>query len=196
MAAAPSSPAAVAHADEAGLVRRLGALHPGDVGIVVTLLLQPLTVPEPGQAVYAPAGRLHAYLGGLGVEVMANSDNVVRAGLTTKQIDRAELRRPARRGPRAGATAAPVLGAAEGEASFPTPAPEFLLSRFEGDPSPPRSPAAARDPVVHGRHGVRHPARGRPGGAGAGASVFVAAVLDSYRLGGPGTVFRAQVPGW
>ena len=64
---------------------------PGDPGVVVTLLLNRVDL-LPGQAVHLPAGNVHAYLRGLGVEVMAASDNVLRGGLTGKHVDLAELR--------------------------------------------------------------------------------------------------------
>ena len=76
-----------------GGVRRGGAGrrdHPGDIGVVASLLLRH-TVLEPGEAVFMAAGGLHAYLHGTGVELLANSDNVVRAGLTAKHIDVPEL---------------------------------------------------------------------------------------------------------
>lgn len=67
-------------------VVRLGQAYPGDPGAVVALLLNPVLL-QPGEAMFVPAGSPHAYLSGLGVEVMANSDNVLRAGLTPKHID-------------------------------------------------------------------------------------------------------------
>ena len=73
-------------------LRNLAAAHPGDPGILVSLLLH-LVHLAPGQAVYLGARQLHAYLSGIAVEVMASSDNVLRAGLTQKHIDAAELRR-------------------------------------------------------------------------------------------------------
>ena len=63
---------------------------PGDIGVVVALLLHHVSL-EPGQAIALQAGNLHAYIEGVGVEVMANSDNVVRGGLTPKHIDVDEL---------------------------------------------------------------------------------------------------------
>ena len=57
---------------------------------MVALLLNLLRL-EPGQAMFVPAGRLHAYLHGVGIEVMASSDNVIRGGLTAKHVDLAEL---------------------------------------------------------------------------------------------------------
>lgn len=62
------------------------AHHPGDPGVVVALLLTEVRL-APGEAVFVPAGLPHAYLDGLGVEVMRSSDNVVRGGLTAKHVD-------------------------------------------------------------------------------------------------------------
>ncbi|MBX9243457.1 mannose-6-phosphate isomerase, class I [Actinotalea ferrariae] len=71
-------------------VVQLADAYPGDPGAVTSLLLNPVTL-EPGDALFVPAGGVHAYLKGLGVEVMANSDNVLRAGLTRKHVDIPEL---------------------------------------------------------------------------------------------------------
>ena len=64
--------------------------YPGDPGIVVALLMNLVTLRR-GEGLFVPAGVLHAYLEGLGVELMAASDNVLRGGLTPKHIDVAEL---------------------------------------------------------------------------------------------------------
>lgn len=69
---------------------QLNGHHPGDPGVLVALLLNRVTL-RPGQALYLPAGNVHAYLEGLGIEVMASSDNVLRGGLTPKHVDIAEL---------------------------------------------------------------------------------------------------------
>jgi mannose-6-phosphate isomerase len=98
--------------------------HPGDLGVVAMLLMRHAVL-APGQALFMPAGGLHAYLRGTGIEVLANSDNVVRAGLTGKHIDVPELLKlldPA--------VTVPVLSprpVADRIASFDTPAPEFAL---------------------------------------------------------------------
>ena len=81
---------ATADLPELAVVRRIAAAHPGDPGVVVALLMN-LVVLRQGEALYAPAGVLHAYLDGLGVEIMAASDNVLRGGLTPKHIDVDEL---------------------------------------------------------------------------------------------------------
>ena len=72
------------------LASQLLSQYPGDTGALVALVLN-LVELSPGEAIYLPAGNLHAYLSGLGIEVMAASDNVIRAGLTQKHIDKNEL---------------------------------------------------------------------------------------------------------
>jgi mannose-6-phosphate isomerase len=107
-------------------VTRVAADHPGDLGLVAALLLN-YTVLEPGEAVYMAAGGLHAYIKGVGVELLANSDNVLRAGLTCKRIDIPELLRlvdPA--------VPVPVIHPhpLSGQVlRYDTPAPEFRLYR-------------------------------------------------------------------
>ncbi|MDR6172143.1 mannose-6-phosphate isomerase, class I [Curtobacterium sp. SORGH_AS_0776] len=71
-------------------VRDLGTSYPGDPGIVVSLLMHRVTLAA-GEAMYLPAGNIHAYLDGLGIELMAPSDNVLRGGLTPKHVDVPEL---------------------------------------------------------------------------------------------------------
>jgi mannose-6-phosphate isomerase len=71
-------------------VRRLSSEYPDDVGIFAPVLLN-LVCLEPGQAMFLAAGQLHAYLDGVGIELMANSDNVLRGGLTPKHVDVLEL---------------------------------------------------------------------------------------------------------
>ncbi len=73
-------------------VVQLAQAYPGDPGVVTSLLLNPVTL-QPGDALFVPAGGVHAYLQGLGVEIMASSDNVLRAGLTPKHVDVGELLR-------------------------------------------------------------------------------------------------------
>ncbi|GAB2890711.1 mannose-6-phosphate isomerase, class I [Neomicrococcus lactis] len=68
----------------------IAKIHPGDPGLVVSLLLNRVSL-MPGETIYLPAGNVHAYLRGTGVEVMASSDNVLRGGLTAKHIDLNEL---------------------------------------------------------------------------------------------------------
>jgi mannose-6-phosphate isomerase len=77
---------------EARLVTSLAKKYPNDPSVVVTLLLNRVTL-RPGEALHLTAGNLHAYLSGAGVELMGASDNVVRGGMTEKHIDVDELLR-------------------------------------------------------------------------------------------------------
>lgn len=72
------------------LASTLNLIHPGDPGILIALFMNHVFL-EPGESLFLPAGNIHAYLSGLGVEVMAASDNVLRGGLTSKHIDVQEL---------------------------------------------------------------------------------------------------------
>ncbi|MFH4534589.1 mannose-6-phosphate isomerase, class I [Vibrio diabolicus] len=76
--------------DEFTLILELANTYPGDIGLFAPLILNVLTL-QPGEAMYLDARTPHAYLKGTGLEVMANSDNVLRAGLTPKHIDVKEL---------------------------------------------------------------------------------------------------------
>lgn len=79
-------------AAEAKTVLELGERYPGDAGVLAALLLNRITL-APGEAIFLPAGNLHTYLRGFALEVMANSDNVLRGGLTPKHVDVPELLR-------------------------------------------------------------------------------------------------------
>ena len=87
-----SPPRIVPFAAACAAAVRVAADHPGDVGVLALLLMR-YEVLQPGQAVFIQAGGLHAYLRGTGIELLANSDNVVRSGLTGKHIDVPELLR-------------------------------------------------------------------------------------------------------
>jgi hypothetical protein len=74
----------MSHAPE--WLRRIAHLYPTDPALRIAPLLNHVVL-EPGQALSLPAGNLHAYLHGFGLEVMNSSDNVIRAGFTTKHVD-------------------------------------------------------------------------------------------------------------
>jgi len=77
---------------EARTTLELGERYPGDAGVLAALLLNRISL-KPGEGIFLPAGNLHSYLHGVGMEVMANSDNVLRGGLTPKHVDVPELLR-------------------------------------------------------------------------------------------------------
>ena len=116
-------------------VARLADRYPRDPGVIAALLMRYVEL-TPDQALYLPAGNLHAYLEGTGIEIMANSDNVLRGGLTAKHVDKVELLNVLD----FDAQPPPVLEAREmtpGVWTYPTAAAEFRLSRLEVSPEHP-----------------------------------------------------------
>lgn len=117
---------------DAHLARTLAASYPGDPGVLVALLLNLVRI-APGEAIWMPAGNLHAYLRGTGVEIMAASDNVLRGGLTPKRVDVDELLRVLR----FEVLHDPVVRAesvAPGVVCWPVPVDDFALHQVRVDP--------------------------------------------------------------
>jgi len=114
----------------------LNAYYPGDPGVLAALLMNRLTL-QPGDALFMPSGNLHAYLRGGGVEIMANSDNVMRGGLTPKYVNVDELLSILDFTPGLRGLITPIEES-RGVWRYPTPAPEFALWRLEphGEPVP------------------------------------------------------------
>ncbi len=168
----------------------LGERYPGDPGVLASLLLNRVTL-APGQGLYLAAGNLHAYLAGVGVELMANSDNVLRGGLTPKYVDVPELMRVLDFRP----GAVEILDGEQvrpGELVYPTPAPEFRLSRLSLSLEP---LALDHDGpqvvlVVEGS-ATATDAEGRALTVDRGRSVWIAAGDVGVRITGSGTAFRA-----
>ncbi|MEV5433566.1 mannose-6-phosphate isomerase, class I [Streptomyces sp. NPDC052701] len=162
--------------------------YPGDPGVLAAMLLNHVRL-QPGEALFLGAGVPHAYLDGLGVEIMANSDNVLRCGLTPKHVDVPELLRVVRFEPSDPGVLRPEASP-DGEEVYETPIDEFRLSRYV-------LPAggAARDltlttpqillctagTVRAGEHALEP-----------GRSVFVPAG-EKAEVSGTGTLFRATV---
>ena len=116
-------------AKELGTAADLNAYYPEDPGVLLSLLLNRASL-QPGEAVYLPAGNVHAYLSGLGIEVMASSDNVLRGGLTSKHVDVAELLRTVDFRP----VDVPLLSPVHtqmGQELYRPPFGEFQLQRIE-----------------------------------------------------------------
>jgi mannose-6-phosphate isomerase len=107
-------------------VSALAERYPDDVGVLAPLVLN-LVVLEKDEALYLGAGRLHAYLGGEGVELMASSDNVVRGGLTAKHVDVQELLRIVDFTPHPPDVRRPTV-ASPGVLRYTTPAEHFSLA--------------------------------------------------------------------
>ncbi|MFF4311175.1 mannose-6-phosphate isomerase, class I [Streptomyces sp. 900105755] len=162
--------------------------YPGDPGVIAAMLLNHVRL-QPGEALFLGAGIPHAYLNGLGVEIMANSDNVLRCGLTPKHVDVPELLRIVR----FEAGDAGVLrpeAAPDGEEVYETPIDEFRLSRYvlpEGTAAhdltlpTPQILLCTAGALRVGEHDLAP-----------GRSVFVPAA-EKAEVSGAGTVFRATV---
>lgn len=119
-------------AAEVKTVLELGERYPGDAGVLAALLLNRISL-GPGEGIYLPAGNLHAYLHGVGVEVMANSDNVLRGGLTPKHVDVPELLRVLDFTPTPEAQLHPETVTDGTETIYQTPAQEFAVSVLSVD---------------------------------------------------------------
>lgn len=175
------------------IVLMLAEAYPGDPGVVASLLLNPVSL-QPGDALFVPAGGVHAYLGGLAVEVMANSDNVLRAGLTAKHVDVDQLLQAV------DYVAAPPIRTApevfrDATRVFYAPVDDFELSvtDLHGDvvhPLPGRGPR-----VVVCLAGTVTVASGQDRAELArGQAVFVPASEGTLSACGTGTLVQADVP--
>jgi len=174
---------------------RVSGEHQGDLGVIASLLLRH-SVLQPGQAVFLPAGGLHAYLHGTGVELLGNSDNVVRAGLTPKHIDVPELLKltdPA--------VAVPVLEPRPlggGVFGYDSPVPEFRLYRAQlgGAEAELPGPGGPRIVLVTEGTAVLQASGGAGDGGGGltlgrGESCFLSAADGVVTATGPASVFIA-----
>jgi mannose-6-phosphate isomerase len=177
------------HAAACAAVVRLAGEHPGDLGIVASLLLRH-TVLRPAEAIFLPAGGLHSYLHGTGVELLANSDNVVRAGLTSKHIDVPELLKLTEPGIGVPVIEPRPLGG--GAAVYDSSAPEFRLYRAELGPGEVPLPAATGARVVLCTEGAAA-LRTRSGAlkVGKGESCYLSAADGAVTASGPAALFIA-----
>ncbi|MFH9742792.1 mannose-6-phosphate isomerase, class I [Streptomyces roseolus] len=162
--------------------------YPGDPGVIAAMLLHHVRL-QPGEALYLGAGVPHAYLSGLGVEIMANSDNVLRCGLTPKHVDVPELLRVVRFEPGDPGVLRPEASPS-GEEVYETPIDEFRLSRLvRAEGAAPTDLTTATPQILLATAG--HPKAGEITLA-PGESVFVPAG-ERVELTEAGTVFRATV---
>lgn len=174
--------------DELPWCARMNDEFPGDVGVVVALLLNHVVL-APGQAFFLGAGNLHAYLDGVGVELMANSDNVVRGGLTPKNIDVEELLAVVDCTP----IDPPVQSPDGAVHTFDAPVPEFALTRIELGPNAVDATVIGPEIVI-----VTSGTAVVEGGndrveLNQGEVAFIEATDGDYKLFGDGVAFRAAV---
>ncbi|MFF2013963.1 mannose-6-phosphate isomerase, class I [Streptomyces sp. NPDC058195] len=167
---------------------RIAHHFPGDPGVLAAMLLNYVEL-RPGEALFLGAGVPHAYLSGLGVEIMASSDNVLRCGLTPKHIDVPELLRIVRFEAAEPGILRPEA-AASGEELYETPVDEFRLSRYG------LSPGAAPVDLTRGTPQILLCTAGTvkagPLDLTPGTSAFVPSG-EMVEVSGTGTLFRATV---
>ncbi|MFB4277997.1 mannose-6-phosphate isomerase, class I [Nonomuraea sp. MTCD27] len=174
--------------DDLAVHGAIARAYPGDPGLVAALLLHHVNL-RPGQALYLGAGVPHAYLGGIGVEIMANSDNVLRCGLTSKHVDVPELMRVVDFAPSDPFLVEPVADGS-GTYDYRPPAPEFALTRHELTGEGPRSLPGGVPQIVLCVDGEAHLGDDltlRPG-----QSAFIPAAVASTPLLGKGTAYCAR----
>ena len=169
--------------------RVLSGHFPGDPGIGVSILLNHVML-RPGEALFLPAGNIHAYLHGLGIEVMAASDNVLRGGLTSKHVDIPELLdvldfRELHE-PRLDATES------NGVRTFDPGLDDFILTEIEADhdvhvaiSGPAIAIAVAGEVMLYSDAEYGLPR---------GSSVFIEAGETVHRVTGTGRIFVAHSP--
>nr|WP_296067320.1 mannose-6-phosphate isomerase, class I [uncultured Actinoplanes sp.] len=187
--------AAQTAADHA-LASDLAVHYPGDPGVLVALLLNHVRL-EPGEAIWMPAGNLHAYLRGTGVELMAASDNVLRGGLTPKRVDVDELLKVLR----FEVLDDPLLPStpvAPGVVTWQVPIPDFALFRLDLDGTrPPVEVPAAGPRIILGTEGdvfVGESVDGTPVEVARGGAAYAPANAGPIKVAGAGQVFVAAVP--
>lgn len=176
-------------AAEAELLTRLDNKYPGDPGVLTAALLNRIVL-APGQAVYLGAGNLHAYVKGFGVEIMANSDNVLRGGLTPKHMDVPALLDVVDAVPYSPA----ILGngADTPVTVYETPAPEFELTRYTA-PTDAVRPLRGAEIVLSVESPTSVSASGETVVAAPGEAIWVPGSLDQITLRSNGLVMVASV---
>jgi mannose-6-phosphate isomerase len=142
---------------------------------------------------FLPAGNLHAYLGGAGIEVMASSDNVLRGGLTQKRVDVAELLSVLEFSELELRALEPEP-ASVFEAVYRTPAEEFELSRIEIAEKLRLRDRQGPEIVLAVRGSFVLQSAGDALTLDQGSAAFVPASAPEYSLEGHGSLFRARVP--
>jgi mannose-6-phosphate isomerase len=177
----------------AGWLLRLAELYPGDIGVLSPLLLNLLLL-QPGDTMFLEAGVLHAYLEGTGIELMANSDNVIRGGLTPKHVDVEELLAILRFQGRPVQLAA-SSEAVPGQRVFHTPVREFRLTEIHVHPKQPyrNSGRGSIELMIILRGEGRIEATDSLSLA-QGDSLVIPASTGSYGIHGTLYLYRADVP--
>ncbi|MDR5700391.1 mannose-6-phosphate isomerase, class I [Agromyces aerolatus] len=170
-------------------VAALAEAYPGDPGIVISLLLNRVRLVR-GEALYLRAGNIHAYLDGLGIELMASSDNVLRGGLTPKHIDVGELLEVLDVSPMPPPRLAPEV-ASDGVLTFRPDVPDFVLHRAEPGADVSRVTLGGPAIVLAERDEVRLAGALGETAVPRGAAVYVTPDEGALSVSGPGIAWVA-----
>ena len=170
--------------------------YPGDIGVLSPLIFN-LVELGPGEAIYIPAGELHAYLKGVGMELMANSDNVLRGGLTPKHVDVPELLKIVNFSPEPVRKVKPHPGGLPGEKIYATPAKEFQLSVISvanGDPFINERDRGVEILIcMEGDASIKDRGNSEPLLFTTGNSVIIPSSVSRYQIEGRAKVYKATV---
>lgn len=169
---------------------RLDHYYPADIGIFAPIILNTILL-KPGEAIYMDAGIIHAYLQGSGLEIMANSDNVLRCGLTPKHIDIPQLMQIANFNPAPPHYIRPEMHGME--EVYITPAPEFLLSRYNLSTSIRLNNLSTAQIILVTQGSLQiTPQTGNPITLKKGQSAFISKTAISCQLSGKATFYRVR----
>ncbi len=174
------------------LIMELARHYPTDIGILAPLYLNVIDL-NPGEAIYLPAKIMHAYIKGTGLELMANSDNVLRCGLTPKHIDKKELFSILSPAPYLPNKIIP--SDADVFFAYETESPEFELARLRVKETAYRF-TANTPTIIIGAEGTLT-AKSNAGDAvviSKGFSAFIPATGAAIDFSGTGTAYLASVP--
>jgi len=172
---------------EAELLVRLNQKYPADRGVLTAALLNRIVL-GPGEAIFLNAGNLHAYVEGFGVEIMANSDNVLRGGLTPKHIDVAALLDIVDATP----IVPEVQPADRSVTNYITPVPEFTVTRYV-TPQREACPASGPRIVLAVGGAARVTVDGQSLEVPAAGAAWIPAAADPVQLDGSADVFVAHL---
>ena len=177
-------------------VVKLSESYPNDIGILSPILLN-LVHLQPGEAMNIPAGELHAYLEGAGIELMANSDNVLRGGLTGKNVDVSELLNILSF--KAGKVRRLQPDQQAGcEGVYKTVTDEYILSVLDipdgGSFTSPKERSVEIMICMEGEARVTDLGAGDVLSIKKGTSFIVPAAVEQYRIEGKTKIYKAAVP--
>jgi mannose-6-phosphate isomerase len=170
--------------------------YPTDIGVLSPLYLNLICL-SPGEAMFLPAGQLHAYLDGLGMELMANSDNVLRGGLTPKHMDVPELVKSLRFEEREIEILTPEEYL-DAEKVYAGQAEEFVLSIIEVKNHKSYKSIAKRSVEIlfcsDGDGNIRDLGTDEAISFSKGSAFVIPAVIEKYIIAGDATLYKAAVP--